>query len=226
MGLGTRQAIAMLPHLELVFTLTTLELYEEYLLSSRAREGIACPGAAGFLPGSATCPDTELRRRSASVEKILRAVRLARVGLAQELSIYPDVVRAMEASLQPSTSREVQARRRAWYLQRTELQQAVLGRREIFPGTDSDISGTTAPIISDDSNHTTARPPHVHFVTYASEHGPGLQNLLLSAELAGIHIEVCYSHGIVCQPTLVHVCCVGKRFLLGPIRPVQRLDHF
>jgi hypothetical protein len=199
MGLGTRQSIATLPFSELVFTFATLELYEEHLLSApipRTQNQSSCSKPTGASPQSGTCTDAEMQKR-ASLEQLLRAVRLARVGLAQELSFYPDVVRAMEASLQPSTSAEVQARRRAWYTQRAELRRAVLGGDE-----SSDEDGTAASIVApaaartllhsvDNSTAVRPRPPRMHFVTYASEHGPGLQNLLLSAELAGITIEVC-----------------------------------
>jgi hypothetical protein len=194
MGLRTRQSIAILPHLELVFTLALLELYEEHLLSSpapRTHNTSACVDATGASSAADDCVNSESLPHSA-VEQILRAIRLARVGLSQELSLYPDVVRAMEASLRPSISHEVQARRKLWYAQRAEL-------RQLLANSSGATGDTTLGHASSADTHNpsgTLLPtsPRVHFVTYASEHGPGLQNLLLSAELAGIHIEVCATY--------------------------------
>jgi hypothetical protein len=194
MGLRTRQAIAILPHLELVLTLATLELYEEHLLSApthRTSNTSACVDATGAPSTVDNCVDSESLPHSA-VEQILRAIRLARVGLSQELSVYPDVVRAMEASLRPSTSHEVQARRRLWFAQRGELRQVLLNNKGATDGTSK---GRVSTAESHNPSGTVLLPaPRVHFVTYASEHGPGLQNLLLSAELAGISIEVCTNY--------------------------------
>lgn len=120
---------------------------------------------------------SDRRKRKSFIEghrkQILTALRFTVAGVQQELGFYPDIVTAMGRSLRNIPFRTVQDQREEWQLQRRQLQNML-------------------PLVNADpqKRNSTAFTPQIHFVTFASDRRPGLENLLLSAQLAGIHIEV------------------------------------
>lgn len=113
---------------------------------------------------------------SAMMEQLLIAVRFALAGIHQEIGLLPDVVRSMASSLRPSNYNAVRQRRSDWQRERGHLQQRSVA-----------AANRATSSIKDTTRHAA---PRVHYVTYSSDDGPGLQNLLFSAALAGINIEV------------------------------------
>ena len=176
-----------IPLRELPLLTALLEVYDDSLL---------CLFSGDFLVGCASQQGVHLtweewrRCRYALLpaqrkDQMLAAVRFALTGLQQEGCVYPDMVRAMARSVRTSTFEEVAVRRQQWHAQRERLAERIalsMARNLAIVGTEGDPSALL------DEPHDLHR---VHYVTFASDHTEGLQNLLMSAELAGIHIEVC-----------------------------------
>ncbi len=154
----------MVSHEEFRLVASLVQFYDAEVLQRqvlRCGPGGECGGRAHSADCAAQCSALALL----CVQHIRYALGLVPHAVLQQTARYPDMVRAMTASLSPSASYlEVHARRSEWLAQRVELQNGL--------------------------ESSQAARVRVHYVTYASHHTDDLETLLISAKLSGVDLTV------------------------------------
>jgi hypothetical protein len=200
MGREIRRVVYSLDPVELPLAVALLEMFEQHVLqfSSGVPPDTDCgptPPPVG-IGDTHECKDERYRLAryrilpTSTQQQLLTAVRFTITNFLQEVGLYPDVVDTMAASLQHARYQDVDKRRISWRTQRRSLQERLtsMATAEESTSAGSTSDSVTTRLLSETG--TITRPPRVHFVTYSSDDGPGLQNLLFSAKLAGINITV------------------------------------
>ena len=129
--------------------------------------------------------------------QLLVSVRYALTGVHIEHGVYPAITETLQRSYQVQTYQEVKQGRMTWHVQKEQLAQSV------SQGLVDNGSNIASVIITNNTtnnaNHSDVNTPIIrtHYVTYASDNTEGLQNLLDSAKMSGITIEVCFCCSIV-----------------------------
>jgi hypothetical protein len=202
MGREIRRVVYSLDPLELPLAVALLEMFEQHVLQFSS--GVPPDSGCGPTPppvgigDTHECKDERYRLAryrilpSATQQQLLTAVRFTISNFLQEVGLYPDVVDTMATSLQPARYQNVQERRISWQTQRRSLRERLTSMAAAEESTSANAGSTADSVIARLLSETApvARPPRVHFVTYSSDDGPGLQNLLFSAKLAGVNITV------------------------------------
>jgi hypothetical protein len=202
MGREIRRVVYSLDPLELPLAVALLEMFAQHVLqfSSGVQPDTGCgptPPPVG-IGDTHECKDERYRLAryrilpAAIQQQLLTAVRFTISNFLQEVGLYPDVVDTMATSLQPARYQDVQERRTSWRIQRRSLRERLTSTattEEPIPPNAGSIPNSVIMRLMTGTG-TVARSPRVHFVTYSSDDGPGLQNLLFSAKLAGINITV------------------------------------
>ncbi len=129
--------------------------------------------------------------------QLLVSVRYALTGVHIEHGIYPAIAETLQRSFQVQTYQEVKQSRITWHVQKEQLAQRV---SQGLVDNGSNIASLT--ITNNATNNASSSEEvipiiHIHYVTYASDNTEGLQNLLDSAKMSGITIEVSYCYCIV-----------------------------
>ena len=124
--------------------------------------------------------------------QLLVSVRYALIGVRIENGVYPAMAHTLQRTYQVQTFQEVKQDRLDWHFQKQKLAHSVLhGLVDNGSNVASavNISHTTSEA---NRNSTESVKPIIrtHYVTYASDHTEGLQNLLSSANMSGVTIEV------------------------------------
>jgi hypothetical protein len=202
MGRELRRVVYSLDPLELPLAVALLEMFAQHVLqfSSGVRPDSGCgptPPPVG-IGDTHECKDERYRLAryrilpTSTQQQLLTAVRFTITNFLQEVGLYPDVVDTMAASLQPARYQDVYKRRVSWRTQRRSLRERLTSMATAEESIPLNAGSTPDSVITRllSETRTVARPPRVHFVTYSSDDGPGLQNLLFSATLAGINITV------------------------------------
>eukprot|EP01032_Pedospumella_encystans_P011537 gene11537-13410_t len=122
--------------------------------------------------------------------QLLVTVRYALIGVRIENGVYPAMAHTLQRTYQVQTFQEVKQGRLAWHIQKKKLAHSVLhglvdnGSNVASAVNNSHAANKTNSV---ESVHSIIR---THYVTYASDHTEGLQNLLDSAKMSGVTIEV------------------------------------